>query len=145
MHPKGRGNTSSCAPELKALFSNNEYGLDNATATVVSAHLASQGCTKPSHLRDVDDDDVAEMVSTLGLLKYPARRLARLITDARGDGVSSTGNGTAVGGRGDIPGQVNAPELGAKRQRQGHDPEPAVLRQQCGSAAEQEQLVRKYK
>jgi len=144
MPGKGRGSTSSSAPALKALFSNDDYGLDNATATAVSAHLASQGCTKPAHLRDVDSDDVSEMVSTLGLLKYPAKRLARIITDARGGSISGNSEGiVAAGGGGDVNGHVNASELGAKRQRQENDPEPAVLRQQRRSAALLEEPVRK--
>jgi len=122
MPSKGGASSSSSAPALKTLFYNDDYGLDNATATAVSAHLASQGCTRPAHLCDVDDD-VAEMAATLGLLKYPLKRLARIIKAARETGSSSAEHG-----------YLNSPGPGLKRQRE-QDVEQRA-------SAEEEQPVR---
>lgn len=107
MPSKGGGSSSSSAPALKALFYNDDYGLENATATAVSAHLASQGCTRPAHLCDVDDDDVAEMVTTLALLKYPSKRSARIINAARETGACSSSGGAEHG-------HLNSPGPGLK-------------------------------
>jgi len=136
MPSKGGGSSSSSALALKTLFYNDDYGLDNATATAVAAHLASQGCTRSTHLRDVDDDDVTEMVATLGLLKYPAKRLARMIAGAREAGPSSNSEGVEGAG-GEEHGHLNEPGPAVKRQREHSSEAAVVLRSQRDSAAEE--------